>query len=200
MNAPFQFTYDDTSSHLVQPMDPKSRAKTVENSVKRIRESGFEFNSIVVTGLSGIIIGTLLSEVLGVPLFVVRKKEHPQPHSYRYIEGPDQINAARYLIVDDLVSSGSTVKRILKEMSKAGPASKCVGAYFYDESFDCTSTMRYLCDAWQYPPMIDCIGRTWNPPSRPIEEEEKENLVAELVTLRDLFDEERPPQIDLKNL
>ncbi|NBR62328.1 MAG: hypothetical protein EBT86_11990, partial [Actinobacteria bacterium] len=45
-----------------------------------------------------------------------------------YIEG---VSPSRYVIVDDLICSGDTIKHIIGSIHFDTPRAKCIGAYFY---------------------------------------------------------------------
>lgn len=68
--------------------------------------------SIAVSGVSGLSIGSMVAYELKRELIVVRKKEETLLcHSSNEVENlPDR----PYVIIDDLIASGSTIKRIVK--------------------------------------------------------------------------------------
>lgn len=88
---------------------------------------GVSFDSIVVCGTSGLLVGPQVSEKLNKNITMVRKKNEKR-YSPFIIEGayPNQ-----YVILDDLVCSGSTLKHILHNIKEEYPTSKCVGVYMY---------------------------------------------------------------------
>ena len=87
---------------------------------------------IACTGISGITLGTLVAHQTKRELIVVRKGE--STHSMFKVEGytPEQ-----YVIVDDFMDSGHTIRRITQEMRTrhiyAEPKpSECVGVILYN--------------------------------------------------------------------
>ena len=75
------------------------------------------FDVIVVSGVSGIVVGAPVALALGIPLVVVRKEEDKNGHHM----GGEIINVQallgkRYLIVDDFVCSGRTVEYIKRKI------------------------------------------------------------------------------------
>lgn len=86
-----------------------------------------EFDSIVVSGVSGLLVGAQIAEILDKNIVVVRKKNEKR-YSPFHIEGA---YPGDYIVVDDLVCSGSTVRRIFSEIKTEYPRSKAVGMYCY---------------------------------------------------------------------
>jgi hypothetical protein len=107
-------------------------AKHVDAAVKVVSEfrKKHPFDSIAFTGTSGAGMAFPLSYVMKVPLIHL-----PKPgvyrHDYSKVEGTR--SSKKYLIVDDFIGGGSTVKRIEKTitdeiMSKPEP----VGIFLYE--------------------------------------------------------------------
>ena len=84
---------------------------TIDESVKILEPHYERFDSIVVTGVSGLVVGTPLAYVLGKELVVVRKADDKSTHSFTPVENPRGIGRA-YLFVDDFINGGSTLKRV----------------------------------------------------------------------------------------
>ncbi len=93
--------------------------------------------SIVVTGLSGSIVGAVLLANHGIPVIHVRKPEE-KAHGSK-IQGVIKENF-NYAIVDDLISSGTTIKHILWNMENRHPNATCKVIILYrDENTDLES-------------------------------------------------------------
>lgn len=92
-----------------------------------------DFDTIVCTGLSGMLVAPILWRGLDVPYFaVVRKPEDQDNHSDRTVEG---LIGRRWLFVDDLVASGRTRKRVRDAVERAaGDQTEFVGTYEYHYS------------------------------------------------------------------
>ena len=85
---------------------------------------------IVVAEAMGIHIGTVLSLMTDIPLNIVRKREYKLPgevavhQATGYSKGELYLNGIRphdkVVIVDDVVSTGGTVKALLKALDIAG--------------------------------------------------------------------------------
>jgi adenine/guanine phosphoribosyltransferase-like PRPP-binding protein len=79
---------------------------------------------LVFRGISGIGIGVLVAHKTGRKFAIVRK-EHESSHGYR-VEGHI---STKYIIVDDFISRGETIKEIRSVMSNH--ASNCAGVILY---------------------------------------------------------------------
>lgn len=112
----------------------------VPAAVKTLRalKKKYKFDAIAFRGSSGAALAFPLSYFLKVPLIHVRKgKSH-------YGGGPIEgtISSQRYVIVDDFVDSGRTVKTIVREIKKemdAKPVAICLyagGNYSASAEFD----------------------------------------------------------------
>lgn len=63
----------------------------------------------------------------------VRKRKEVS-HSYHKVEGP-LVNS--YLILDDFMSSGDTIKQIIEDVKEWHPTIKLAGIYVYGQSWFC---------------------------------------------------------------
>lgn len=111
--------------HTSLLLNHKNRNKIIMKAVSDLRN--YDFDTIVCCGTSGLLVAPQISEILDKHIVVIRK-----PSEKRYsdfdIEG---VTPYRYIIVDDLVCSGWTVKLIKNTLYEESPRSLCVGAYFY---------------------------------------------------------------------
>jgi len=82
------------------------------------------FDGIVFRGLSGSLVAPMVAAQMGKPFAVVRK-EGEACHSKYEVEGWHGFK--RYIIIDDLIASGGTVKTIQTEMLKLEGSPVCVG-------------------------------------------------------------------------
>jgi hypothetical protein len=96
-------------------------AETVKMAVEALRACVDHFDSIVVTGVSGIVVGAPVALALGKPLVVVRKDEDTDNHgSWKGREGRVlglRDLGTRACFIDDLVSSGSTRAKVQKAIA-----------------------------------------------------------------------------------
>ena len=86
--------------------------------------------AVAVRGMSGVIVGSIVSHVFGLKLIVIRKPEEHSHASYK-VEGITDDPNLKYIIIDDLVSSGTTVKTILQRVRTANCDAKCIALLLY---------------------------------------------------------------------
>jgi orotate phosphoribosyltransferase len=77
--------------------------------------SKYEYDAIAVRGISGLMLGPTLSVLCDKSLIVVRKHDEDR-HSTNVCEGDR--GAKRYIIVDDFISDGDTVRAIYKDIKE----------------------------------------------------------------------------------
>ena len=93
------------------------------------------FEAIAFTGTSGAAAAYAVSYKLKIPLICVRKKD--RNHYGQSIEGAT--SAASYIILDDFIAGGSTVRRIIETLAKNHHRKplklerKPVGIFLYDD-------------------------------------------------------------------
>lgn len=97
---------------------------------KLIKERKLDFDTIAVSGISGLLLGAPLSNAINKELVIVRKKDDKNNHSGDKVEGYSRPN--RYVIVDDIISTGDTVKYIKKTLHKLHPKAKFIGVLLHD--------------------------------------------------------------------
>jgi adenine/guanine phosphoribosyltransferase-like PRPP-binding protein len=120
--------------YLEDFIDPRKAKYIINECVAELRKlqrtSVLEFDAIACRGLSGLLIAPQIAVRLEKSLIVVRKGE--DCHSSNMVEGDSA--TLRYIIVDDLIASGSTVRAMHKEIGKFAPKAKCLGvlqAYYF---------------------------------------------------------------------
>lgn len=178
-------------SHTERIFEPSRLKDLYQQAVPDIRKlrRRLNFNAIAVTGNSGCLLGTLISQKLDLPILVVRKK-NDDCHDDLKVNGFLPTDC-KYLIIDDLIASGSTIRHILRSVhelvanenvqqqaiavSRATygwggdalsgatvilPNPQAVGIYLYDEGRD---------DAWEFDSRI---SKLW------LEKEDPEPLKA----------------------
>lgn len=91
-------------------------------AAKRIKETlaRFDAQAVVVTGKSGMALAFGAKMLVNFPLVVVRKAGDSS-HGFR-IEGTPDTRVDRYVILDDFVVSGDTVRRIVLELDNLAKA------------------------------------------------------------------------------
>lgn len=106
------------SDYLHDALDPSKLADIVHEATKFLSRRRDRFDGIVVRGVSGMLVGTIVAYKMKVPLLIVRKKDGS--HSKMSIEGSDRIS--RYVIIDDFIDSGATMRKIIKEVGRFNKA------------------------------------------------------------------------------
>jgi len=111
----------------------KKTVNKVAKKITELKECGMKIEAVAFSGNSGAGIAYPLSFKTGIPLICVRKGE--RSHGYEVESANAKINS--YIIVDDCVASGNTVKRILEDIKYwVDEKIKCVGIILYDNN-DC---------------------------------------------------------------
>jgi hypoxanthine phosphoribosyltransferase len=107
------------SAYFASILNPAKLKKVIRKLCENIKEfqKTTKVDAIAIRGLSGSLIGGILSHKLGIPLMCVRKgKSHSDYRVETFLtEYKPEIN---YIIIDDLICSGGTIKAIIKEVKR----------------------------------------------------------------------------------
>jgi len=131
--------------YLEKVVNVVDRKETVARLVFAITDAvsdGLPVDAIVCTGVSGMLVAPIVSYLTDIPLTVVRKGN--DSHSMYEVEG---VLPESYIIIDDLVASGSTLKRIQAKMDSVCNA-VCVGVITY--SSECGYTESFVLKSFDY--------------------------------------------------
>lgn len=104
-------------------------AKSRQNNIYLVADALLDYPNdvtVVVSGLSGILIGVPVADATNKNFAIVRK--YGETCHGLAIEG--QITGD-YVIVDDFIASGSTVRHILERVKARDPNSNCLGILLY---------------------------------------------------------------------
>ena len=115
------------SSHICHVLNHKIRNKIIIKAVCDLRKIQNTFDSIACCGVSGLVVAPQVCEILNKNLIIVRKYNENRYSDFS-VEGA---NPGRYVILDDLVCSGKTLKHIISSIKEESITSICLGAYFY---------------------------------------------------------------------
>jgi adenine/guanine phosphoribosyltransferase-like PRPP-binding protein len=118
--------YIQGASHTCHVLNHKTRNKIIIKAVCDLRKIANTFDSIACCGVSGLLVVAQIAELLDKNIVIVRKGE--KCYSEFKTEG---VSPFQYIIVDDLICSGSTVEHIKKEIKYEYQRSYCVGVYCY---------------------------------------------------------------------
>jgi orotate phosphoribosyltransferase-like protein len=115
------------ASHTSRILNHKYRNKVIIDAYTKLSKVDFWFDAIACSGTSGMLVVPQIAELLKKNIIVVRKsKQHC--YSEFLIEGP---STKQYIVIDDLICSGNTVRRIINRIKEETPRSKCMGIYSY---------------------------------------------------------------------
>lgn len=119
---------------VVNPQGLRYCAMKLAQEINKDKET-LGINSIAVTGLSGSVIGGLVSYMTDLPLILVRKDE--KCHSPYDVEYSDNIGTnLNYCIVDDLIQSGKTIRTMVEKINKENGRrnSQLIKVYLYHDN------------------------------------------------------------------
>ena len=114
------------ASHTCCVLNHKARTKAIIKSVCHLRPMAHTFDSIVCCGTSGLLVAPQIAEILDKHIVVVRKDQ--KCYSDFFVEG---VAPNRYIIVDDFICTGNTIRYITDSISEDSPSSRCYGVYCY---------------------------------------------------------------------
>jgi adenine/guanine phosphoribosyltransferase-like PRPP-binding protein len=133
---------DIRTSHLRSVYESGLFEKTVGKAIETadILLQKYQFDTIAFTGMSGAAMAYILAYKLGLQLLCVRKKTDGS-HFHRSYQFRDtglvcegNLGSKRYLIVDDFISTGNTIKYIVESVYTEAPFAKCVAMLMYAQS------------------------------------------------------------------
>ncbi len=113
-------------------LEHSKRERTIDKAIKSLKRAKIKFDTIVSCGLSGALVAPVVAAALEKQLVIVRKGERTHGDE---VEIEWNSDVGNYLIIDDLVESGRTIKRIRATVD--GPhkyEGNCVGVYFYNQA------------------------------------------------------------------
>jgi hypothetical protein len=105
---------------------PARRREYLDRAVILLSPIAHTFSTIAFRGTSGAMFGPMLADRLGKHITLVRKNDGH--HACEDVSGALNCD---YLIADDLISSGLTVRTIQEKIFHSGPEGKCAGIYIY---------------------------------------------------------------------
>lgn len=115
------------ASHTCHVLNHRTRNKIIIKAVCDLRKISDEFDSIACCGSSGLMVVPQVAELLNKNILLIRK-ETEKCYSNFAIEG---IAPFRYIILDDLICSGNTVRHIKGTIRSEYERARCVGLYCY---------------------------------------------------------------------
>src|SRR3990167_6004329 len=133
---------------------------SVKKCIKVLCKHKKKFTAIAVCGYCAAIFGGIVAARMKKNIVLVRKpKEDEYRHSDRFVEG---ISNQSCVFIDDLISSGETVKKVVEGLREL----KCTlyGVYLYNY-YDDTICIQYTLNniGNQYGTKILALGRDYTP-------------------------------------
>lgn len=126
-----------------------------------------KFDAIAFQGVSGALVAPVIGFILRKPLIAVRKGE--KSHTTRKVEF-GIATPKTYVIVDDFISTGETIKQIVLNIAAYYPESKCVGIGLwsdhavYDTLGPIVSRTHRIGQSGEDPPMFCYEVPVWSVP------------------------------------
>lgn len=146
------------ASHTCRILNHKARNKVIIKAVCDLRRIADSFDSIACCGVSGLMVVPQVAELLNKHIVIVRKKDEKR-YSDFYIEG---VSPFRYVIIDDLICSGNTMKWIQNAIHEDNPKARCVGLYCYipEECAYTQKTAKLFEDRYRIPLLNPCPAKS----------------------------------------
>lgn len=127
--------------HTTLLLNHKIRNKIIFQSIADLKNLNNHFDTIACCGTSGLLVVPQISELLKKNMLVVRKRKEKRYSPFQY-EGPIP---NKYIIIDDLICSGKTIKHIISTIKEDCPRSKCLGVYCFFKDKCAYKTNNHLC-------------------------------------------------------
>lgn len=118
------------SNHTVQFLKPERLAVYVKAATKVLKSLPDEYDTLVFSGISGAIIGPVVAMKVKKETILVRKEKDVRRSPY---DVAGYKHCKNYIIIDDFIDYGNTVRRIQKQMYAYEPNAKCVGVLSVQE-------------------------------------------------------------------
>jgi orotate phosphoribosyltransferase len=116
------------SPYLYDCLDPIRLKRIISQAVADLTPFTEYFDGIAFKGVSGAMVAPSVAMVMEKKLVLVR--DDIRTHSWSLIEGDKTIN--NYIIIDDIVETGATVRYIIKQMKTFNRSAQIVGRYLYN--------------------------------------------------------------------
>jgi|TARA_B100001094_G_scaffold158506_1_gene153425 adenine/guanine phosphoribosyltransferase-like PRPP-binding protein len=127
-------------SHTSRVLSHKYRNQVVMSTYAGLKKYDGSYDAIACCGTSGLMVVPQIAELLKKNIIVVRK--NTDGYSDFMVEGA---STRQYIIIDDLVCSGGTVKHIIKNIKEEIPIAKCMGVWSYMKDQCAYRTMPEYC-------------------------------------------------------
>ena len=106
---------------LFNPQQLQAYAEEIAKAITKDKMGGMKIDAIAVRGISGIVMGSVVSMLTQLPLVIVRKTY--ETHSRHMVEfGLTNNEPFNYVIIDDIIASGRTILAIKDKIAYYHPA------------------------------------------------------------------------------
>jgi adenine/guanine phosphoribosyltransferase-like PRPP-binding protein len=139
------------ADHLAEMLVPETAELAISRAIKLLKsllrgvngEQPLDFDAIACSGISGLLFAPPVAKALGKTLLIVRKQKGE--HSYQLVEGDH--GAKRYIVLDDLICSGTTLDRIVSRIEDVNKGARCLGFLGYARLLN--DDPKRMCEAWR---------------------------------------------------
>lgn len=140
---------DLITSYLRSSLNSLDRKNVIKKLITNIKRAKLIFDAVAFTGMSGALIAPDIADKLKKQLILVRKKD--KKHSCYDVEG--YYGGSKYIIIDDGISSGDTIKYIKKQIKEAYNFQKyeLVGCFTHNESVNLIPRIKDLSEELKVP-------------------------------------------------
>lgn len=115
-------------THLMPAMNREERKKTVKKCIQEL--DGMQYDTLAFSGVSGASFGFILAEFLDKEIISVRQPGVKRRAGNQYNEEGYR-HALKYIVIDDLISTGITVARVINGVQKIAPQAELAGILLY---------------------------------------------------------------------
>jgi adenine/guanine phosphoribosyltransferase-like PRPP-binding protein len=112
------------SSHTINFINPRRLKRYIVLAVKYLKQYHGQYDTIAFAGISGAVIGPVVAMKLKKECILVRKNGDIR-QSFAEVTGYDECR--KYIIIDDFICSGHTVKMIQNKIHDFLPDAECLG-------------------------------------------------------------------------
>lgn len=111
------------------------RKLIVEECYNLLKTPRYEFDAIVVRGVSGLLIGAIVAHILDKPILVVRKPweiKDGRCHSCYLVESAyDKGAEFKWIFFDDCIGQGATQRSVREAMTEHHPGSTYIHTFLW---------------------------------------------------------------------
>lgn len=112
-----------------------NRRENLKKAIATLKTDCATFDTIVCTGVSGVLFASPLALLMKKNLVIIRKNRDGS-HSGRKVEANcAEGEVGKWIFVDDLVDSGATRKRVKREMKLWADTATYLGDYLYESAY-----------------------------------------------------------------